>query len=43
VDRSDKAEIVGDIEYSDGAFAFDGDLVCVGKSLSGLSEILPAS
>jgi hypothetical protein len=43
VDRSDKAKIVGDIEHGDGTFAFDHDLVCVRKSLSGLGEILPAS
>ena len=43
VDRSDQTEIVGDIEDGDGAFTFDGDLICVGKGLPGLGEILPAS
>jgi len=43
VDCCDKAKIVGDIEHGDGAFTFHGHLVCMRKSLSCLSEILPLS
>jgi hypothetical protein len=43
VDGGDESESVGDIESGDGAIAFNGHLVGMGKGLACLHEILPAS
>lgn len=42
VDCCDESEIVGDVENGDGAIAFNGHLVGMGKGLACLHEILPA-